>query len=107
MANPIRIHRKHALGLAKARKVAWAWAEKVERDYGMSCTVVEGDDEDVVEFTRPGVEGQVVVRADAFDLSARLGFLVGVFSAKIEAEIEKQFDALLAQAKKKKAARKR
>jgi putative polyhydroxyalkanoate system protein len=107
MANPIRIHRKHKLGLAKARKLAWTWAEKVERDHAMACTVIEGDDEDRVEFKRPGVEGELLVRADAFELSARLGFLVGVFSAKIEAEIEKQFDALLAPEKKKAAARKR
>ena len=26
----IRIHREHALGLAKARKIAWTWAEEVE-----------------------------------------------------------------------------
>ena len=39
------IHREHALGLAKARKVAWQWAEQVEKKFGMECTVVEGDDE--------------------------------------------------------------
>jgi len=25
----IKIHRDHQLGLAKARKIAWAWAEEV------------------------------------------------------------------------------
>ena len=29
MAN-LHIHRDHTLGLAKARKVAWAWAEQAE-----------------------------------------------------------------------------
>ena len=41
----INIHREHALGLAKARKVAWKWAEQVEQKFDMECTVIEGDDE--------------------------------------------------------------
>jgi putative polyhydroxyalkanoate system protein len=104
MANEIRIQRHHALGLAKARKLAWAWAEKVERDYGMACTVLEGDDEDTVEFARAGVEGRVLVSADRFDLSARLGLLLAAFSSKIESEIERQFDALLGAAATKRRA---
>ena len=38
----IKIHRDHSLGLAKARKIAWAWAEEVEEKLQMDCTVVEG-----------------------------------------------------------------
>ena len=53
----IRIHRKHTLGLAKARKVAWAWAEDVEQKFDMECTVLEGDTSDTVEFKRSGVNG--------------------------------------------------
>lgn len=97
----IRIHREHALGLAKARKVAWKWAEHVEQQFGMECTVIEGDDEDSVEFTRSGVNGRLVVAADHFDLHARLGLLLGAFSATIESEIEKNLDALLATSKPK------
>ncbi|HSW21566.1 MAG TPA: polyhydroxyalkanoic acid system family protein, partial [Burkholderiaceae bacterium] len=37
----IRIHRQHKLGLAKARKVAWAWAEDVEKKFDMDCSVIE------------------------------------------------------------------
>ena len=29
----IRIHREHQLGLAKARKIAWQWAEDVEKKF--------------------------------------------------------------------------
>jgi putative polyhydroxyalkanoate system protein len=100
MANEIRIHRAHALGLARARKLARAWAERVERDHGMACTVVEGERSDTVEFSRAGVAGEVIVAADHFDLQARLGMLYGMFSARIEAEIGKQFDALLGAADK-------
>ena len=48
----IHIHRKHRLGLAKARKTAWKWAEAAEAKFGMECTVIEGKTSDVVEFTR-------------------------------------------------------
>lgn len=91
----IHIHRTHGLGLAKARKMAWKWAEAVEKEFAMECTVIEGDDSDVVEFRRAGVEGQLRVEAGSFDLTAKLGFLLGAFSGKIESEIEAQLDKLL------------
>ncbi|MBS1178725.1 MAG: polyhydroxyalkanoic acid synthase [Proteobacteria bacterium] len=103
----IRIHREHALGLPKARKVAWQWAEDVEKK---QCTVIEGDFSDTIEFTRSGVKGTLIVAADHFDLSAKLGFLLGAFSRTIETEIERNLDKLLdagsAAAKKTPAARK-
>ena len=106
----IRIHRKHALGLAKAREVAWKWAEQVEQKFDMECTVLEGETSDTVEFTRSGVNGRLIVAADHFDLDARLGFLLGAFSKTIEGEIEKNLDELLAKSSKvaaKKAAPKK
>jgi putative polyhydroxyalkanoate system protein len=102
----IRIHRSHHLGLAKARKTAWKWAEHVEERFGMECTVIEGEDCDVVEFTRAGVDGKLVVTGDAFELDARLGFLLGAFRATIESEIEGFLDELLAPAAAKKPAAK-
>jgi putative polyhydroxyalkanoate system protein len=92
----IKIHREHALGLAKARKVAWQWAEDVEKKFDMECTVVEGEFSDTVEFTRSGVNGTLIVAPDHFDLNAKLGFLLGAFSKTIEGEILKNLDALLA-----------
>ena len=94
----IRIHRDHKLGLAKARKVAWAWAEEVEEKFDMTCTVIEGKTTDTVEFTRTGVYGRLIVAADHFDLDAKLGFLLGAFAKTIEAEIERNLDTLLGQA---------
>jgi putative polyhydroxyalkanoate system protein len=107
----IRIQRKHQLGLAKAREVAWQWAEEVEKKFDMDCTVVEGKTSDTVEFTRMGVSGRLIVAADHFDLNAKLGFLLGAFSRTIETEIERNLDNLLeeksaAQAPKKPAAKK-
>jgi putative polyhydroxyalkanoate system protein len=91
----IRIHRDHALGLTKARKVAWQWAEMAEEKFDMECSVLEGDTSDTVEFTRSGVNGTLIVAADHFDLHAKLGFLLGAFSKTIEGEIEKNLDDLL------------
>lgn len=91
----IRIHRDHSLGLAKARKIAWQWAEDVESKLQMECTVIEGETSDTVEFTRSGVKGRLIVAADHFDLEAQLGFLLGAFSKTIEAEITKNLDAML------------
>ncbi len=106
----IRIHRDHSLGLTKARKIAWNWAEEVEKNFGMECTVIEGDFSDTVEFTRSGVNGQLIVAADHFDLHAKLGFLLGAFSKTIETEITKNLDDLLCKGAKgapAKAARKK
>ena len=105
----IKIHRDHSLGLAKARKIAWAWAEEVEENLQMECSVIEGQTSDTVEFTRSGVSGRLIVAADHFDLEAKLGFLLGAFSGKIESEITKNLDAMLskgASAAKKDAAKK-
>ncbi len=102
----INIHRQHSLGLAKARKVAWQWAEDVEKKFDMECTVLEGVTSDTVEFTRSGVNGQLIVTADHFDLKAKLGFLLGAFSKTIEAEILKNLDELLAKSSAKPAAKK-
>jgi putative polyhydroxyalkanoate system protein len=104
----IKVHREHTLGLAKARKVAWAWAEQAEKKFDMECTVIEGEFSDTVEFVRSGVKGKLIVAADHFDLDAKLGFLLGAFSKTIETEIRKELDTLLAKssASAKKSARK-
>jgi putative polyhydroxyalkanoate system protein len=91
----IHIHRKHTLGLAKARDIAFKWAEDVEDKLDMACTYEEGKTEDCVSFTRSGVNGTLMVSKDGFELKAKLGFLVGAFKDKIEAEISKNLDALL------------
>ena len=95
MAN-LHIRREHSLTLAAARKIAVAWAVQVESDFGMDCTYEEGAKEDRLHFTRSGVNGVLVVTGDHFDLDAKLGFLLGAFKGKIEAEIVKNLDDLLA-----------
>jgi len=96
----IHIHRDHSLGLAKAREIAWAWAEQVEEKFDMECTVLEGETSDTVEFTRSGVKGELIVAPDHFELTAKLGFLLGAFKSTIEGEVQKELDKLLAGAGK-------
>ena len=92
----LTLHRDHTLGLARARKVALKWAEDVEEKLAMECTIIEGDDEDVLEFKRSGVDGRMIVAATYFDLEAKLGFLLKPFLGSIEAEVRKQLDEALA-----------
>ena len=105
----LHIRREHALTLAAARKIAYAWAEHVEAEFGMECTYEEGAKADQVTFKRSGVHGTLDVTADHFDLDAKLGFLLGAFKDRIEAEIVKNLDDLLAPkaARKKPAAKKK
>jgi putative polyhydroxyalkanoate system protein len=92
----LHILRPHALGLAEARKIAFTWAEHAEAEFGMACTYEEGTTADEVSFTRSGVHGTLAVTKDKFELTAKLGFLVGAFKARIESEIVKNLDDLLA-----------
>lgn len=91
----IHITRDHKLGLAAARKLAFRWAETAEEKLGMACTYEEGKTSDLVSFTRSGVNGELKVTKDAFELDARLGFLLGAFKERIESEIAKNLDELL------------
>lgn len=92
----IHIHREHHLGLAEARKVAFKWAEMAEEEFDMACTYEEGRHGDEVSFTRSGVSGRLKVSKSAFELDAKLGFLLGAFKDRIEREIVKNLDELLA-----------
>lgn len=91
----IHIRREHQLGIQGARKVAWQWAEQAEAEFDMACTYAEGADNDEVQFSRSGVSGTLRVSSDHFELDAKLGFLLGAFKERIEAEIVRNLDELL------------
>jgi len=103
----LHIFREHTLGLAQARKIAFKWAKQAETEFGMACSYVEGDGVDEVSFSRSGVKGTLDVDATRFELRARLGFLLGAFQSRIEAEIVSNLDALLAAPSPKRASRKK
>ena len=92
----IKLHRDHSLGLARARTVARKWADHVKNKFDMECSLVEGDAMDTLSFTRSGVHGTMTLTANAFDLHAKLGMLLGPFAGQIEAEVSRQLDSALA-----------
>jgi putative polyhydroxyalkanoate system protein len=92
----IHIVREHGLGLEQARKLAFRWAEIAEKKLDMECTYEEGKTHDVLSFKRPGASGELQVTSERFQLDARLGLLLGVFKSRIEGEIVKNLDELLA-----------
>ena len=93
----IQIKRDHSLGLPQARKLAFRWAELAEQKFDMACSYEEGKISDLVSFSRSGVNGELKVTGDMFELDARLGFLLGVFKERIETEIVRNLDELLSQ----------
>ena len=92
----IQIERKHGMSMAQARTAAFQWAEQAEEKFDMTCTYEEGDASDEVSFARSGVSGTLTVTRDVFQLQAKLGFLLGAFKDRIEGEIVKNLDALIA-----------
>lgn len=92
----IRIERTHGLGRDEARKITGHWVQEAREKFGLECTETPGDAQDVVTFARPGVSG--TLRADAvnFELDVKLGFLLGAFKDRIEEEISRNLDTLLA-----------
>ena len=92
----IHIERAHALGLAGARQLALRWAEVARDKLSMDCTYQEGENVDRLSFSRPGLDGELQVSGTLFLVDARLGLLLGAFKGRIESEIVKNLDLLLA-----------
>ena len=92
----IHIRREHDLGLVAARSVAQRWIDDARERLGMSCTCAPGPEADIIRFERAGASGTVEVSGHCFELRARLGFLLGAFSERIEQGITRNLDELLA-----------
>lgn len=91
----LHLVREHRLGLPAARKIAFAWAEHVEAEFGLACTYAQGKTADELCFTGAGLDGRLRVSKTRFELNAKLGFLLGAFKTRIEGEIVRQLDQLL------------
>ena len=92
----INIQREHGMSLAQARQAADKWTTQAEQKFGLSCVYSAGQDSDEVTFHRAGITGTLSITPDMFELSAKLGFLFGAFKEKIESEISKNLDTLIA-----------
>ena len=92
----ISIKRPHHLGLSEARTVAQRWAARARQEFELECSYIEGVTHDEVGFKRGGVEGTLNVLANRFELDASLGLIAAMFKDKIEAELVRELDAVLA-----------
>jgi putative polyhydroxyalkanoate system protein len=91
----LHIHRTHVHGFKKIRKIAFAWAELAEQEFGLSCVYQEGTLEDEVVFTRSGVKGRLLATHDSLEIKVELSFVLRGFKSTVEAEILKNLDLLL------------
>ncbi len=92
----ILIEREHQLGLQQARLTAAQWVQEAQQKFDMRCTYAEGEALDAVTFSRSGLSGTLEVSGTRFRMQAQLGFLLSAFKDRIEAEIEKNLDELIA-----------
>lgn len=92
----IHIERTHSMSLAQARQVAADWMAQAQDKFDLSCEHETGELRDQVQFSRPGMTGTLAITADKLEVEAELGFLLSAFKEKIEGEITKQIDRLLA-----------
>lgn len=79
----IDIRHAHSLSRPKARKAVDEVAVKLAERFGIEY----GWDGDVLNFSRPGVDGHIELGATELHVRAKLGFLAAMFKDPIEAEI--------------------
>ncbi|RPH66746.1 MAG: polyhydroxyalkanoic acid system protein [Burkholderiales bacterium] len=88
----IHLHRKHKLGLRKAREAAQKVADDMAGTFDMDSEW-HGNS---LHFSRSGVTGLLKVSKDRVVLDAKLGFLLAAFKPRIEERLEKEFDRYFA-----------
>lgn len=92
----ILIEREHQLGLEQARLTAAQWLKDAEQKFDLRCEYQPGEEADEVSFARAGLSGTLAVSGTTFRMEAQLGFLLSAFKDRIEAEIQKNLDELIA-----------
>jgi putative polyhydroxyalkanoate system protein len=79
----ISITQPHSLSQPAARAAAQQVADKLVREYGLTCKW-EGD---VLRFARSGVEGALTLGERQAALRIKLGFLMSAFASTIEQKV--------------------
>ena len=88
----MRIHRRHNLGLAEARKRADRIADDLRNQYSVKAQW-QGDS---MHVQGNGISGQLLVDEHNVELRVKLGFALKLMEAPIRAFIEKTIDEELA-----------
>jgi putative polyhydroxyalkanoate system protein len=84
----IAIAKKHALSHKKAKEAA----QKVAEDLNERFELEYKWHGDYIDFSRPGLTGQLHILKDEVRLDCKLGFLMGAIRPAIEREVHKEFD---------------
>jgi putative polyhydroxyalkanoate system protein len=84
----IDIHRPHRLPLSEARAVVEKVAARMHEKFDLEGRW-QGD---TLHFSRPGVNGQIAVSADAIRVRAELGLLLAPLKGMVEQEIRRKLD---------------
>ena len=79
----IDIRHAHDLPKAQARKAIDEIAGKLHERFQVDC----GWDGDVLNFSRSGIDGHIVLGERELHVKAKLGFLAAMFKDPIESEI--------------------
>jgi hypothetical protein len=98
----IHIDRPHDLPLETAQSIAAAWAQGAKDDFGMQVhPALEPSDAAGTaawHFKRVGASGTLNVTKERFVLDVQLGFLLGTYKDRIEAELLQTLAQRLAEA---------
>lgn len=81
----IEICHSHSLAPSKARQAVEEVATKLAERFGLACQW----DDDVLNFSRSGVEGRIAMEPHQLHVTAHLGFLLTALKGPIEAEIRR------------------
>lgn len=87
----IHIDQAHGLSLASAQALAQAWATSARDDFGMQTQLVadaqQPKGEGLWHFRRTGAHGTLRTTPERFVLDLTLGFLLGTFKDRFEAQL--------------------
>ena len=83
----------HTLAPDEAKQRIAGATEKLQRDYGATCTW-KSDTE--LSVSRKGLDARVTVEPSRVHIDLNLGFLLTPFAEKIKAGIAKQLSGILA-----------
>jgi putative polyhydroxyalkanoate system protein len=84
----IRMHRKHDLGVSKAKKAV----DKVAKHIRDRFDIEAQWNRNTLEFSRTGVEGEIAVEIDSVSVYADISWLLLPIKSAIEQEISRYLD---------------
>ncbi|MBV6413749.1 MAG: polyhydroxyalkanoic acid synthase [Xanthomonadales bacterium PRO6] len=82
------MHRKHQLGVARARKAV----DKVAKHIRERFEIEAAWENNILEFTRAGVDGHIAVTAETVSVHADISWLLLPIKGAIESEIGRYLD---------------